>query len=293
MGITQYLNKNLFLRTVAGIILVTVILFCIWWSIWTFLGLFLLVTILSINEFHKMTNSENVSVINWLAMVSAALLFVGGFVYYGIGDDELLTDCVLAEWIFNDTMLDYLKYSYIGVFIVMFISELFRKGKNPVSNMAYFVLGQIYVAIPFALLNGILLEFGWEPMFLIAMFVTIWFNDSCAYLTGSLFGKLRLFERVSPKKSWEGVIGGAVGALLSGYLFSLFLTDLNLWQWFIFSEIVVVFGTLGDLLESLIKRTTGVKDSGHAIPGHGGMLDRFDSMILITPVILIYLNILF
>ena len=118
----------------------------------------------------------------------------------------------------------------------------------------------------------------------------IWVNDSFAYLTGMTFGKHRLFERISPKKSWEGFIGGAVASVVAGYVFSLFETDLVWWQWLIFSLLVVVFGTFGDLMESLIKRSVGVKDSGRIIPGHGGLLDRFDSMLLAVPVIFLYLQ---
>jgi phosphatidate cytidylyltransferase len=102
-----------------------------------------------------------------------------------------------------------------------------------------------------------------------------------------------LFERISPKKSWEGFIGGALAALGSGYVFSLYIPQLNLLEWLIFSEIIVVFGTFGDLIESLMKRTVNIKDSGNVLPGHGGLLDRFDSMILAAPVIYIYLSLLF
>lgn len=128
---------------------------------------------------------------------------------------------------------------------------------------------------------------------LIALFATIWINDTGAYIIGVSFGKHRLFERVSPKKSWEGFFGGALAALAAGYVFSVFIPDLTLVQWLLFSQIVVVFGTFGDLIESLLKRTIGTKDSGNILPGHGGFLDRFDSMLLAAPVIFIYLSFLF
>jgi phosphatidate cytidylyltransferase len=108
-----------------------------------------------------------------------------------------------------------------------------------------------------------------------------------------LLGKHKLFERISPKKTWEGFIGGAVFALISGFVFSLFIPELNLLQWFIFSEIIVIFGTFGDLTESLIKRTENVKDTGNIIPGHGGLLDRFDSMLMSAPVIFLWLSFVF
>ena len=153
----------------------------------------------------------------------------------------------------------------------------------------------IFIALPFALLNFIAFIDAdqFKPLILLAVFVTIWVNDTGAYLFGITFGKHRLFERISPKKSWEGFFGGALAALASGYVFSLFIPEISLIQWLIFSEIIVIFGTFGDLIESLIKRTLLVKDSGTAIPGHGGLLDRFDSMLLAAPVIFIYLSFLF
>ena len=164
---------------------------------------------------------------------------------------------------------------------------------------------QIYVALPFALVNMIAFFRGqFTPVLVLSLFVFIWVNDSFAYLTGSLFGRHRLFERVSPKKSWEGFVGGNLFALAVAYLMSVLDqplsnllvgndgSSLELWQWFVFAQIVVVFGTMGDLVESLLKRTLGVKDSGAAIPGHGGWLDRFDSLIFAAPVVACYLYLL-
>jgi phosphatidate cytidylyltransferase len=185
-------------------------------------------------------------------------------------------------------------FSIYGIYVVfVLILELYRKQTNPIHNWAYFILGQIFIALPFSLLNFILFINDWQPLVLLSVFVTIWVNDTGAYLTGVTIGKHRLFERISPKKSWEGFIGGAVFALLSGYIFSLLIPGIQLINWLIFSEIIVVFGTFGDLIESLMKRTVGVKDSGDLIPGHGGLLDRFDSMLLAAPVIFIYLSLLF
>ena len=175
----------------------------------------------------------------------------------------------------------------------MLVSELYRKKTNPLHNWAYFIMGQVFIAMPFSLLPFIAYISGYQPLVLLAVFATIWVNDTGAYLVGVTLGKHRLFERISPKKSWEGFFGGAVVALLSGYVFSLLIPEISLIQWFLFSEIIVVFGTYGDLIESLLKRTVNVKDSGTIIPGHGGILDRFDSMLLAAPVIFIYLSFLF
>jgi phosphatidate cytidylyltransferase len=154
-------------------------------------------------------------------------------------------------------------------------------------------MGQGFIALPFSLLSYIFFINGFQPLILLAVFVTIWVNDTGAYLVGVTLGKHRLFERISPKKSWEGFFGGAFFALISAYVFSLFIKDLSLIQWLIFSEIIVIFGTFGDLAESLLKRTLNMKDSGNVIPGHGGLLDRFDSMLLAAPAVYLFLSFLF
>jgi phosphatidate cytidylyltransferase len=183
--------------------------------------------------------------------------------------------------------------------------QLWNKKSNPVEAWMHIAYSQIYVALPFALVNMIAFFRGqFTPVLVLSLFVFIWVNDSFAYLTGSLFGRHRLFERVSPKKSWEGFVGGNLFALAAAYLMSVLDQPLSnllvgndgaslaLWQWFVFAQIVVVFGTFGDLVESLLKRTLGVKDSGSAIPGHGGWLDRFDSLIFAAPVVACYLYLL-
>ena len=128
--------------------------------------------------------------------------------------------------------------------------------------------------------------------FLLALFVFIWVNDSFAYLTGSLFGKHRMFERISPKKSWEGFIGGAAFTIAASVIFANYFTQLPLWGWIGFAILMIIFGTLGDLVESLFKRTLNVKDSGNILPGHGGILDRIDSVIFSIPALFIYVEII-
>ncbi|MFT3753955.1 MAG: phosphatidate cytidylyltransferase [Paludibacter sp.] len=221
------------------------------------------------------TNKKNVNVNPWAALVGGVLLFITSFLYSS------------GTWL-------YPAFSVYGFYIVIvFLSELYRHKSNPLNNWAYFILGQIFVALPFSLLNFILFIDEWQPLVLLSVFVTIWVNDTGAYLIGITFGKHRLFERISPKKSWEGFFGGAAAALLSGYVFSLLIPQISLINWLIFSEIIVIFGTFGDLVESLMKRTVDMKDSGNVIPGHGGLLDRFDSMLLAAPVVFIYLSFLF
>lgn len=268
--------NNFLQRTLSGFLFVLIIVGSIAWNPYSFALVFTLITGWTVYEFHKLTNQQHdVQAMSLLSVIGAVLLFVTSFLY-------------------ASGLIIYPSFSIYGLYVVlMLVIELYRRKSNPLHNWAYFLLGQVIIALPFSLLSFILFIESYNPIILIAVFVTIWVNDTGAYLVGMTFGKHRLFERVSPKKSWEGFIGGALAALISGYVFSLFITDINLWQWLIFSEIVVIFGTFGDLLESLLKRTVNVKDSGDVIPGHGGLLDRFDSMLLAAPAIFIFLSFIF
>lgn len=149
--------------------------------------------------------------------------------------------------------------------------------------------GIIFVVTPLALLNFYLnptvIPGFHTPWLLLGMFAILWTHDTFAYLTGSLFGKHPLYKSISPKKSWEGSIGGFGFAIVAAYILSIFSPVLGLWHWVAIAIIVTVFGTLGDLAESRLKRRAGVKDSGHLLPGHGGLLDRFDSVLLVSPIV--------
>lgn len=265
--------NNLIQRTFSGLIFISIVIASILWHPYAFAVVFFAAIFLGLYEFYKLTYKPETIEINVIVgTLGGMILFANGFLHaYGLTSPMIYS-------------------TYAFYLIIVFIAELFRKKANPINNWAYYFLGQIYVAIPFSLLNYIIFIQGYQPWLLLALFITLWVNDTGAYITGMLFGKHKLFERVSPKKTWEGFIGGAVFALISGYVLSRFITDISLWQWLVFSEIVVIFGTLGDLSESLLKRTENVKDAGKLIPGHGGILDRFDSMILAAPVIWIYLS---
>lgn len=185
---------------------------------------------------------------------------------------------------------------YLFLLIYLFISELYLKKENPINNWAYSTLSQLYVALPFALLNVLYFhanpasgEVEYNPILPLSVFSFLWLSDTGAYCVGSLLGKHRLFERISPKKSWEGSIGGGIFAIIAAVVFAHFFDFMPLLKWIGLAITVVVFGTWGDLTESLFKRTLGIKDSGNILPGHGGMLDRFDSALIAIPAAVIYL----
>jgi phosphatidate cytidylyltransferase len=181
------------------------------------------------------------------------------------------------------------------IFVILFVQiaiELYRK--NPQwKNISSLLTGYFYITVPFGLMSSLFYTGAVDkarPGILIAMFVLIWTSDVFAYLTGSMLGKHKLMERISPKKTWEGSIGGLIFALIAAYILSLFITELNLIEWFMLAIVIVISGTLGDLVESLLKRNADVKDSGTIFPGHGGVLDRFDAVIFATPMVFVFIN---
>ena len=190
---------------------------------------------------------------------------------------------------------------YLVTLIYLMVSELYLKQEDPVHDWAYTMMSQLYIALPLSLLNVLAFQsdasgihFVWSiPL---SVFVFLWINDAGAYICGSLLGKHKLFPRISPGKSWEGSIGGGIlviiVAVLVWYLSEQYEQNplgLTAIEWAGLGLVVVVFGTWGDLVESLFKRTLGIKDSGHILPGHGGMLDRFDSTLMAVPAVVVYL----
>lgn len=190
---------------------------------------------------------------------------------------------------------------YLITLIYLLVAELYTKNPDPIGTWAYTMMSQLYIALPFSMLG--VLAFRATPegtvytyLMPLSVFVFLWINDTGAYCCGSLLGRHKLFPRISPGKSWEGSIGGAVfvaaAAVLIWHLTELYGVNdlqLNVAEWVGLGLVVTVFGTWGDLVESLFKRTLGIKDSGKILPGHGGMLDRFDSSLLALPATVVYL----
>ena len=190
---------------------------------------------------------------------------------------------------------------YLVSIIYLMVAELYLKAKDPINNWAYTMLSQLYIALPLSLLNVLAFrsngyDIQYTYLMPLSVFVFLWINDAGAYCVGSLLGRHKLFPRISPGKSWEGSIGGGLlvvaVAVLVWYLTDQYgVNDLGLtaYEWAGLGLVVVVFGTWGDLIESLFKRTLGIKDSGNVLPGHGGMLDRFDSTLMAVPAAVVYL----
>ncbi|MAY84556.1 MAG: phosphatidate cytidylyltransferase [Flavobacteriales bacterium] len=189
-------------------------------------------------------------------------------------------------------------YFLIPVIFLIFVIELYRKRPLPIPNIATTILGVIYIAVPITLLHELAYfspyKFGetyhYEP--LMAYFFVLWANDTGAYLIGSKLGKNKLFPSISPKKTWEGSIGGAVLALIVSYVNSLLFPLYGWWLWMSMGLIIILFGSWGDLVESMFKRSLNIKDSGKLLPGHGGVLDRFDGIFISAPMVYFFLRLL-
>ena len=184
---------------------------------------------------------------------------------------------------------------WIAVMVLRMVLELYLNTDRPLRDLSHSMMSQVYIGMPMGLM--VLTGYMFDPHILLAVFFFIWINDTGAFLVGSAVGKHRLFERISPKKSWEGFFGGLVFNLGAACLFYYFCNsffgmqrfDATVWTWLLMATIVTVFGTWGDLVESMIKRSLHIKDSGHWIPGHGGLLDRIDSFLLAMPVVFLFL----
>lgn len=276
------MKNNFVLRSITGIIFVTVLVGCIFGGPISFTILFSIITGLSIYEFGTIVEKSGEVQINKRICILAGIFMFLAFAYIGLVPRK------------NEVFIPYL-----FLLLYIFISELYLKKKNPIHNWAYAMMSQVYIALPFSLLN-ILAYYsldgesvsGFTPILPLSIFIFNWVNDTGAYCTGMLFGKHRLFERISPKKSWEGSIGGGVFSILAAWAMSHFFPFMSTGVWIGLGLTVVVFGTWGDLTESLMKRTLGIKDSGNILPGHGGMLDRFDSTLMAVPAAVLYLYIM-
>lgn len=276
------MKSNFLKRALTGILFVCILLGCMLYSPLSFGLLFTLIAALSVHEFAHLVNAGGEVKIN------ATITSLGG-AYLCLALMGFCTQAADAR----------IFLPYLGLLLYLMITELYLKRSNPLGNWAFSMLSQLYVALPFALLNVLAFHndpvsssVAYNPILPLSIFVFIWLSDTGAYCVGSLIGKHRLFERISPKKSWEGSIGGAVFSIASSFVFAHYYDFLSVGQWAGLAAVVVVFGTWGDLTESLMKRQLGIKDSGNILPGHGGMLDRFDSALMAIPAAVFYLYVL-
>lgn len=281
--------KNLVLRSISGIVYVAVIVGAILAGGWWFIAFVALFTILAMVEFYNLANAGNKG-----DNPSAMVIDVAGGLALSVGltavafsyGSPMMTDFSLSV-IQGTIMLLYLLY-----LLVRPIIQLYSREPQPLNNLAYSYMAQLYIALPLGFLAFITtMPDGWS--LLLVMFIMIWLNDTGAFIVGSLLGRHPMFPRISPKKSMEGLVGGFLftigSAFIFKYCFPQYFEATSIAVLAAMGAVVSAFATWGDLVESLIKRTLGVKDSGKLIPGHGGILDRIDSLLLVAPATLLYL----
>ena len=277
-------QKNFIVRTITGTLFVAIMV-AGFLNPKAMVFLFALITGLSVWEYTGLVNGiDDVRVNRFISTVAGVYLFLA-----------------VAAWRMGLVANFIIVVPYLLTIVYLFVSGLFTCSKNPVADWAYTMLGQMYVALPLSMINILAFEVdgqwgvNFDPLLPLSIFIFLWTNDSGAYCCGSLLGRHKLFPRVSPGKSWERSIGGCVLVLVVAALIGWWANNgdmkhqLGMAAWMGLGLVVVVFGTLGDLVESLFKRTLGIKDSGNLLPGHGGMLDRFDSALMAIPAAVIYL----
>ena len=278
-------QKNLIVRSITGVLFVAIMV-AGFLSPRAMVFLFALITGLTLWEYTGLVNGlDNVQVNRFISTVAGVYFFLA-----------------VAGWRTGIVNNFVVMVPYLLTIVYLFISELYTKNKNAINDWAYTMLGQMYIALPFSMINILAFEMApdqsgvsYDTMLPLSVFIFLWVNDSGAYLTGSLLGRHKLFPRISPGKTWEGSIGGgilviAVAALLGSLVNrGVDVPRLSILGWMGLGLVIAVVGTWGDLVESLFKRTLGIKDSGNILPGHGGMMDRFDSSLMAIPAAVLYL----
>lgn len=260
-------------RAITGFFFIIVLVGTVLLGRYAFIPFFSLIGLLALSEFYKIVRKRDVYPLTIIGLGTGILQFAFTGLYL-LG--------FLSE--------KFLLIPLLGVFCVYIIS-LYEKSENPIQNIAFTLTGFIYTIFPFTCfiyLGFIQGNYNFEiPL---GFLILLWTNDTGAYLSGKSFGKRKLFERISPNKTWEGFIGGVVLAVIVSLNLARYFESLNTWEWVVVGVIIGIFGTLGDLVESMLKRNYNIKDSGNILPGHGGVLDRFDGLLISAPLVYIFLS---
>jgi len=270
--------SNFWQRTITGAVYVSLIVGSILWHPYAFASVMLIFTAIASYEFLKLVSPNSAKherIINAAIIVLSFLCLTLTFL-------QIFPPAILV---------------FPFLLFIPFVLELFGKNNEPFVHIGNVILGIVYIALSLSLINLLFLfnngsnikPIGFEYKILLGFFIILWVNDTFAYLTGITIGKHKLFERISPKKTWEGAIGGLIFSMVTAFILSLFFDVLILRDWLIVAIIIVVIGTIGDLVESMLKRSAGCKDSGNILPGHGGILDRIDSILFAAPFVVLYL----
>lgn len=266
--------NNILVRSLTGAVFITLVLFPLFWTEASKAIMFGFFMVLGLIEFFKFFNSSETVNVRWEIGLTFGLFLYGIIVMISMGKLPFPLFVALFPLLF-----------------ILFITELWRKKENPILNLGVYTLGILYIVLPFVLMATFAISDTNSFPFLAGMFLLIWMNDTFAFLSGKFFGKTKLFERISPKKTWEGTIGGVIFTLLAAVAINFLFDENHLVFWIVSAIIIAPCSILGDLLESLFKRNMNVKDSGNILPGHGGILDRFDATLFTAPFFLAWVAI--
>lgn len=293
--------KNFIVRTLSGAVLLLVILAAMWIGIYGYLTLLLLVTVVGAWEFYSLAKAKGYEPQRGLGVLLSVVLFLCGalMAYYSHHATYYMESnscCCDNSTLLLIAIALLMSVIFVILLPMVFFAEVFRNRTTPIANVATTIAGVGYVAFPMAIMAIIPLILSsicdglaiWRGIYFLFYLLLVWGNDVFAYLVGVTMGRHKMCERLSPKKSWEGFVGGVLGSLAVGALGAYF-TDSSYGMWLGLALVVSLSSVLGDLVESMFKRDAGVKDSGNIMPGHGGILDRFDALILSAPVAFIYL----
>ena len=274
---TEAIRKynNLTQRIITGVLGAAAIIVGVCLTEWAYVAIFFIIGFFTLREFYNLVSADGIRSEQIFGLFTGVIIF--------------LVTLLIAR---QNITSEYL-FALFPLLATLFIIMLYRAGeKKPFTNIAFTFLGIAYVMVPVSLMNFTAYESGnYNFEIVLGVLLILWSTDTGAYFAGTYLGKTKLFPRISPKKSWEGFAGGALLALIFAYGLSRYFHSLSVFDWFAIAVIIIICGTLGDLVESLLKRSIAIKDSGNVLPGHGGFLDRFDGLIIALPFITAYVQI--
>jgi phosphatidate cytidylyltransferase len=272
--------KTLATRALTALVFVIVLMTSVRWNYYSFTLFFFTVAMIGLNEFYSLSKNFQVKPYKFIGFFCGALLYIALIDFF---------------YLFNSHI--HLIYSIVLIPLVVLIVALFNHQPLPIQNTLFTLFGIIYSVLPFALLHQVVINDNSEsllpefnPNILVGVILLIWCNDTFAYLGGSLFGKHKMIERISPAKTWEGTIFGILCTFAGSFYIAGFFNESQNTFWMVLGILVPLLATVGDLAESMIKRQANVKDTGSIMPGHGGILDRFDSLIFVAPMVFVILK---
>ena len=265
--------SNIATRAISGFVFVGVIIGSVLLGAYVCAAMLLSVMAWAMLEFYAIVIKDRVYTGKIIGLLTGVSLFLSVFLY---------TQDMVSIRVF---------LILIPLMVFLFVSQLYSTEKNTFRAVTYTITGILYIALPFTFCIGLMFPDGeYTANILLGFFILLWANDTFAYLTGLMFGRRRLFERISPKKSWEGFFGGLFSTVAISLLIAQYAQIMPFYHWMAVAVVIVIFGVYGDLVESMLKRNLKIKDSGNFIPGHGGILDRFDAVLIAAPMVFFYLK---